>query len=104
MQPEFTQAEVTMFLENQQRMAEDISEIKATLKELAQIGLFLRRDQDELKEAHKKQNERMSILEETHRNCPARLRHQAWALSAKDLAWLLAFLAALAGAMIVWKR
>jgi hypothetical protein len=76
----------------QQKMSEDIGDIKATVKEAASIITFVRRDQDELKV-------RLDRLEIMHNNCPARQKMNAWSMGAKDIAWLLALVG---GILSVW--
>jgi hypothetical protein len=67
----------------QQRMAEDVSEIKVLCKELAAVMHFVRRDQDDFKA-------RLDKLELAQQTCPARLKATAWSMSLKDIAWILA--------------
>jgi hypothetical protein len=74
----------------QQRIAEDVSEIKVLCKELAAVMHFVRRDQDDFKV-------RLDKIELAQQTCPARLIATAWGISMKDIAWMLALAAGLFG-------
>jgi len=76
-------------LQTQQNIGKDIADIKATIKEAAQIMTTLNRDVADVRS-------RLERCEKHPLECSAARRHSAWALSAKDLLWLLG----LAGA--VW--
>ncbi len=81
-----------LLIQAQQKMADDISEIKIMVKEAAQVIHFLRRDQDEMKV-------RLERVESAHINCPARAKAAAWSISARDFAWLVALMG---GIVAVW--
>lgn len=70
-------------LQTQQKMSEDIADIRATIKEASQIMIHLNRDVSDVRN-------RVEHLERHPNECPAAKRHSAWALSAKDVMWLLA--------------
>jgi hypothetical protein len=72
------------FAEEHRRMAEDISEIKIAVKEAAQIFNYMQRNLDAI-------GQEVEKLKRAQLDCPARKRAESWGLSAKDLAWLLAF-------------
>lgn len=72
-----------LLIQAQQKMADDVSDIKVMVKEAAQIIHFVRRDQDEMKL-------RVDKLEGIHADCPARLKANAWSISLKDIAWIVA--------------
>lgn len=74
-------------LQTQQKMSEDIADIRATIKEASQIMIHLNRDVADVRN-------RVEHLERHPNECPAAKRHSAWALSAKDVMWLLALAAA----------
>jgi len=76
-------------LQTQREIGQDIAEIKATVKEASQIITTLNRDVADVRG-------RLERCEKHPMECQAARRHTAWALSAKDLLWLLG----LAGA--VW--
>jgi adenylosuccinate synthase len=90
-----TENELSVFLSEQKRMASDINEIKITVKEAAQVVIYMQKTVDEVKERSEKEitevKTRLTGLERAHNDCPARLRVQGWGMSAKDLAWLVAF-------------
>jgi len=77
------------FAEEHRRMAEDISEIKIAVKEAAQIFSFLQRNLDTV-------IVRLDKVERAQTECPARKRAESWGMSARDLAWLIAFAGGLA--------
>jgi hypothetical protein len=88
--------QLLLLLQTQQKMSDDIADIKATIKEAAQILIFLRRDHDEFKTETRN---RLSQLEKAHLECPARLKMQGWALSLRDVLWLVC---AVASVLSVW--
>lgn len=86
-----TDNEFQLFLTNQERFAEehrrmagDISEIKIAVKEAAQIFTYMQRNLDAI-------GQEVERLKKAQMECPARKRAESWGLSAKDLAWLIAF-------------
>lgn len=79
-------------LQTQQRMSEDISDIKATLKEAAQIVTHLNRDVSDMRN-------RLEKVERHPLECQAASRHSAWSLTGKDLMWVLGLVVAIAS---VW--
>jgi regulator of replication initiation timing len=89
---EITKDLLMQTLQTQQRMSEDISEIKATLKEAAQILTHLNRDVSELRS-------RLEKVEKHPMECQAATRHSAWSVTGKDFMWVLGLLAAIAS---VW--
>lgn len=72
------------FTEEHRRMAEDISEIKIAVKEAAQIFTYIQKNLNLIEI-------RLEKVERAQIECPARKRAESWGLSAKDLAWILAF-------------
>lgn len=72
------------FTEEHRRMAVDISEIKIAVKEAAQIFSFLQKNMNAMEI-------RLEKVEKAQVECPARKRAESWGLSAKDLAWIIAF-------------
>jgi len=76
-------------LQTQREIGQDIADIKATVKEAAQIMTTLNRDVADLRS-------RLERCEKHPSECTAARRHSAWALSAKDLLWLVGF------AGVVW--
>ena len=94
---QFSPQEVTMFLENQQRMAEDIAEIKAAVREAAQVVVFMQRDQNELKN-------RVEKCEQNYQNCPARVQHNALMFSTRGIMWLLTLIATVLGLAVYFKK
>jgi phage shock protein A len=89
---EITKDLLMQTLQTQQRMSDDISEIKATLKEAAQIVTHLNRDVSELRM-------RVEKVEKHPMECQAATRHSAWAMTGRDFVWVLGLLAAIAS---VW--
>lgn len=99
-----TEMEVQMFLEqqkimleNQQRMTEDISDIKASVREAAQIVVFMQRDQNELKQ-------RLNIVETSCAQCPARNHYGAITTTSKALLWILTLVATILGIVLYFKK
>lgn len=80
-------------LETQERMSNDIADIKATIKEAAQVMGFLSRELSELKAKADREfvelRTRCERLEAHPVSCPALLKYNAWAFSLRDVAWLL---------------
>lgn len=98
-----TDNEFQLFLNNQERFTEehrrmacDISEIKIAVKEAAQIFSFLQKNLAALEQ-------RVEKVEKGQNECPARKRAEGWGLSAKDLAWLVAFAGGIAALYAVLK-
>lgn len=89
--------QLSLLIQAQQKMADDISDIKGMVKEAAQIIHFVRRDQDELKV-------RLDRVELLHASCPARAKAQAWSISSKDVAWLVAFIGGVAALYFQFKK
>lgn len=89
-------SQLFLLIQTQQKMGEDIADIKASIKEAAQILIFLRRDQDELKAELKK---RIEQLEKQHQECPARLKMQGWSIGLRDYFWLIS---TIAGTISLW--
>ena len=90
-------------LETQERMSSDIADIKATIKEAAQVMGFLSRELSEVKSRVERDfieiRTRCERLEAHSSNCPALMKYNAWAFSLRDVAWLLT----LAGvAVAIW--
>jgi hypothetical protein len=81
-------------LQTQQRTSDDIAEIKATLKEAAQIVKFLNRDVVEIKT-------RVEKLERHPGECLAAKRHEAWSMTGRDFAWLIGLIAAIGAALAI---
>jgi hypothetical protein len=88
---------INLLLQTQQKMSDDIADIKATIKETAQIMLFIRKDHDELKM-------KVDRLESNQLSCPARIRAQNWYITSKDLLWFFTVLAAIASVIVLFKR
>ncbi len=79
-------------LQTQQRMSDDISDIRATLKEAAQIVTHLNRDVSDMRS-------RLEKVERHPMECQAATRHSAWSMTSKDFLWVLGLIAAIAS---VW--
>jgi len=77
-------------------MSDDISEIKATLKEAAQIVTHLNRDVADMRA-------RLEKVERHPLECQAATRHSAWAMTGRDFMWILGLIAAL-GAVWALRR
>jgi hypothetical protein len=90
-------------LETQERMSIDIADIKATIKEAAQVMGFLSRELSEVKSRVERDfvelRTRCERLEAHSSTCPALLKYNAWAFSLRDAAWILAVVGA---AVAVW--
>jgi len=82
-------------LETQERMSNDIADIKATIKEAAQVMGFLSRELSEVKSRVERDfielRTRCERMEAHTSNCPALMKYNAWAFSLRDLAWFLTF-------------
>lgn len=79
-------------MNTQQKISDDISDIKATIKEGAQIVIFLNRDVALVKE-------RLDAIERHPLECPALTKYNAWAFSVRDMAWILTLLSV---AFAIW--
>ena len=81
----------------QQKMAEDISEIKGSIREAIKVLDYMAKDQERLRAELEKETAelkvKVSAVERQHQDCPARLRHNGWATSVKDLAFVIALIA-----------
>jgi len=94
MTEEITKDLLLQTLQTQQKMSEDIAEIKGTVKEAAQIVTHLNRDVTEIKD-------RLRKVESHPLECPAARRHDAWSMTSRDLLWLLGLVAAIAGVIAI---
>ena len=72
-------------IDQQQKMADDIGEIKTMVREAIHTVGYVVKDLDDLKA-------RMARNELVHVSCPARNRAQGWASVLKDLSLIIAIL------------
>jgi hypothetical protein len=74
-------------------MSSDIADIKATIKEAAQVMGFLSREIAEVKSRVERDfielRTRCERMEGHSSNCPALRKYNAWAFSLRDVAWVL---------------
>jgi hypothetical protein len=76
------------FQQIQQKMSDDIADIKSTIKETAQIMIFQRRDHDELKI-------KVDKIDHNQLTCPARLRTTSYGMTLKDIFYFITLFSAI---------
>lgn len=87
-------------LATQEKMSDDIADIKGTLKEATTVVSHLSASIENVRMEHKALSQKVETLEksvEKHpQTCAAMQRHSAWSFSARDIFWLAALVGSIA--------
>lgn len=87
-------------LQTQEKMSDDIADIKGTLKEAAKVVSHLGESLENVRSEHKVLCQKVETIERTVEKhpqmCPAMQRHSAWSFSMRDVFWIAAMLGSIA--------
>ena len=87
-------------LATQEKMSDDIADIKGTLKEAAKVVSLQGQIIEDIRAEHKALSQKVETLERTvekhPQTCAAMQRHSAWSFSARDIFWIATLIGSIA--------